>query len=979
MTSDPRATQTLTPDDWELVKELVFTCHSMDREALGPWLDVHCPPGRVRHEVERLLAGADSSPSFMARSAPQQILPTARLIPARIGRFRIEHELGTGGMGVVYAAVDERLGRPVALKVLQPDAVVDEDQRKRLLWDARAASTLNHPNIVCVYETGEADGVDYVAMELVPGRTLADVLRTEPLPQSRALSIATQVAAALEAAHAHGIVHRDLKPSNVMITAAGIAKLVDFGLAKNCGGLPADNSAPTTVEGRLAGTVVYMSPEQAEGADVDFRSDVFSFGSVLYEMLTRQRAFAGASTVSILARIIHTEPPPPRAVLPTLDPRLEDIINRCLRKDRERRFQSMGEVRVRLQEVIDEPVARAAGQSGRRFRSWKVAAVAAAAAAGGTFALVSVLRPAEPPATAVSLSRLTWDGGLTTSPAISRDGTLLAYASDRGGRGDLDVWIQRMGGSDPIRLTSDAADESAPAISPDGTKVAYRSERGGGGVYLVPSLGGTERLLAPGCRDPKYSPDGLWLACWTGDVGGAFYPNAARIWLVSSSGGPLRQFRPDFQSAAFPLWTPDGSILFLGRKVGPAGTPVIDWWTAGENGGELASGALRAFRDGGLTPPAGSFWIRPEAWLESGSTVLFSARREDAINVWAADMSPRGEIVGPPRHATLGAAVHALPTAPAGGTSPSVVFASLSVEFQLRRVTLAAGTPHAPPARLLPSVSQIGSPSVSADGRVLVFSTRQPNGYRVMSVDMATADQHLVTTVESSDFLRVVISGDGKTVVYGASNHAGTRMTLDRGVPETICAKCGWPTHVSFDGSQALFESAGEEERLLLWSGGVLRPLISRAEAKNRMQFGGRFSPDLRWVALCAGTRDIAKREIVVVPNAPERALSDEEWIPISEGQTSDREPFWSPDGRRLFFISERDGFRCIWARPMDPRRGVPTGPAVAVAHFHHARELLRSPVPSTGGIGLTATADGLIFTIAESAGNLWWQRGATR
>jgi serine/threonine-protein kinase len=261
---------------------MVFACHAMARDQQPAWLDEHCPPGRIRAEVERLLGGTRAG-SFMSMSAPQQLLAEASEVPSRIGRFKIERELGAGGMGIVYAAVDVWLGRHVGLKIVQPRATPDEERRKRLVWDARAASALNHPNIVTVYETGDSDGVDYVAMELVAGRTLAEALHSEPWPQSRVLAIAVQIAAALEAAHAQGIVHRDLKPSNVILTSSGVAKLVDFGLAKNVGGLDSGAGAPTTIEGRLAGTVAYMSPEQAEGADIDFRSDIFSFGSLLYE------------------------------------------------------------------------------------------------------------------------------------------------------------------------------------------------------------------------------------------------------------------------------------------------------------------------------------------------------------------------------------------------------------------------------------------------------------------------------------------------------------------------------------------------------------------------------------------------------------------------------------------------------------------------------------------------------------------------
>ena len=181
---------------------------------------------------------------------------------------------------------------------------------------------------------------------------------------------------------------------------------------------------------------------------------------------------------------------------------------------------------------------------------------------------------------------------------------------------------------------------------------------------------------------------------------------------------------------------------------------------------------------------------------------------------------------------------------------------------------------------------------------------------------------------------------------------------------------------MNFDGTAALFESHGDpDERLIEWSGGKTRRLVGSPDPKGRKQFAGRFSPDGRWVAFCARSRNGDTREIIVVPNAPERKLRDDEWISISEGETTDREPYWSPDGRRLFFMSDRDGFRCIWYRDMDPETGRPSGPAHSIAHFHNAGELLAGPRGSTGSIGFTATKKDLVFTVARSTGNLWLQR----
>jgi hypothetical protein len=279
--------------------------------------------------------------------------------------YRIESKLGAGGMGVVYKAVDSRLDRSAAIKVLGASAFSAE-REKRFVQEAKAASSLNHANIVTIYEidTQEIDGkpIHYIAMEYVAGETLDHVIGRKGLGVRTAVKYASQIADALASAHAVGIVHRDLKPSNVMVTPQGVVKVLDFGLAKLNEEDHADafaetvhgDASPLTEEGTILGTVAFMSPEQADGKRVDARSDIFSFGSVLYEMVTGRRAFSGGSKLSSLSAVLHTEPQPPSQSVPDIPLELERIISRCLKKDPARRWQSMADVKVALDELRDE-------------------------------------------------------------------------------------------------------------------------------------------------------------------------------------------------------------------------------------------------------------------------------------------------------------------------------------------------------------------------------------------------------------------------------------------------------------------------------------------------------------------------------------------------------------------------------------------------------------------------------------------------
>ena len=286
------------------------------------------------------------------------------LIPgSKLGPYEILSLVGAGGMGEVYRAHDPRLGRDVAIKVLPADRMADEGRRSRFLREARAASALNHPNIVTIHEIESADEIDFIVMEYVPGKTLQHLIPRQGMRLAEVFKTAIPIADALAKAHAHGIVHRDLKPANVVVSSEGVVKVVDFGLAKLVAQTEASPTSETSTAdgergslsrpGTVAGTLGYMSPEQAMGGTVDSRSDVFSFGAVLYEMVTGRRAFTGNSTAETLVAVMREQPKSPSELVSGVPTELERLILRCLRKEPERRVQHMSDVKVELQEIQD--------------------------------------------------------------------------------------------------------------------------------------------------------------------------------------------------------------------------------------------------------------------------------------------------------------------------------------------------------------------------------------------------------------------------------------------------------------------------------------------------------------------------------------------------------------------------------------------------------------------------------------------------
>jgi len=690
-----------------------------------------------------------------------------------LSHYEIVEKLGEGGMGVVYKARDTRLGRFVAIKVLPPDKVSDVDRTRRFVQEAKAASGLNHPNIITIHDIAEEQGSQFMVMEYVAGKTLDHVtFRRFGLRLNETLNYAVQVADALAAAHEAGIIHRDLKPSNVMVTEKGQVKVLDFGLAKLTEKAEPEQAAtqtlqraasPMTEEGTVLGTVAYMSPEQAEAKKIDPRSDIFSFGSLLYEMVTGRRAFQGDSKLSTLSAVLRDEPKPLSGSGETIPHDLQKIIMRCLRKDPARRFQTMADLKVALQEVREEsesghlteapPAPSARGRSRRLYAG---AALALGLCAAGGFWWVSRGPAAGSTGGAgggLTLRQLTQDTGRTTDPVLSQDGKLVAYASDRAGDAGLDIWVQQMtAGAQPIRLTRNKAHDQEPCFSPDGGRIVFSSGREGGGIYIMPALGGEERLLLRGpYTSPRFSPDGQWVAAWIA------VSQQSRIVVFPAAGGTPRRIADDFYRAARPVWSPDGTKILLAgnRQQGDA----FDWWVAPLDGGPVVKIGVRPVMARVSTESVAE--ASPTDWLDG--QVLFSAG-----NLWRVPIS-RDHKLGLPERLTTSSALEIAPRAVIGPKGWRIVFASVHASTSLWDLPLDHNSARTSgePTRMFSDAQQRTTPSLSANGSRLVYVYRGLEGFGVRVRDMNTGTE--TTLVQAAADLRPRISPDGSTVAYNLS------------------------------------------------------------------------------------------------------------------------------------------------------------------------------------------------------------------
>ena len=487
----------MTPEQWQQVKRVLAGALERTPDERPAYLDAACTDRGVRREVESLItAHANGGTTFMDSAAMEApVLENG----GRLAHYEIVGRIGAGGMGVVYRARDTKLGRPVALKVLADGSLASATARTRMLREARNASALNHPNIATIYEVGEDGGQIYIAMELVEGRPLNEVIQRDGMAPQAVTRYALQIASALSHAHERGIVHRDLKPSNVVVTAEGYVKVLDFGLAKRFAAAEIEQatvSQNTVTEiGSIVGTLPYMAPETLRGEEADARADVWALGAVMYEMAAGAPPFRGRTPYELSSAILREMPP---ALPPRVPSGLQSVMQRCLAKEREQRYQRASEVRAALEMVAPQP-AVGEGRAGVPTRRWWAAGAAGVAllvVAGAAYVWLRPKPARTAAASAESWVQLTDFADSAVSPALSPDGRILAFI--RGGDafiGSGEIYAKVLPDGDPVQLTHDGTDKMSPEFSPDGSTIVYTA--GGWDTWSVPVLGGTPRLMLP--------------------------------------------------------------------------------------------------------------------------------------------------------------------------------------------------------------------------------------------------------------------------------------------------------------------------------------------------------------------------------------------------------------------------------------------------------------------------------------------------
>ena len=855
------------------------------------------------------------------------------MIGQTVSHYKILGQLGAGGMGVVYEAEDLKLGRHVALKFLPKELEKDQQALDRFQREARSASALNHPNICTIYEINEFEGQHFIAMELLEGTTLDRKLNGKPLPLNLILDLAIQLADALDAAHAKHILHRDIKPGNIFVTNRGQGKILDFGLAKLAPGhkqLESNDATAATMASHLTspgmavGTVAYMSPEQALGEDLDARSDLFSFGTVLYEMASGALPFKGTTSAALFDGILHRVPVPPVRLNPELPAEVERIISKLLEKDRDLRYQSAAELRSdlkrlkrdtdsarvpaatnaemalpappassRMTRAVAQPAARSIGKG-----LGALIALAVLFAAGyGIYAYLHRTRPV--PFQSMNISKLT-DTGKAFMAAISPDGKYVVHVAQEHRQQSL--WIRHIAtGSNAQIVPPSDSDYTGVTFSPDGSYVYFvrieKEHPSVGQLYEIPVLGGTPKLVRSDVDSHiTFSPDGKEFAFLRGDS----TQGISSILIANADGSGERNLITLHQPTLFqgaPSWSPDGKSIVIMRVLGKEGLgSVVAIDTSNASMKEIASAA-----DVGI--------VSDSAWLPDNSGLLVAYANKDTR--WNRQIGylpyPTGSL-----HRVTNDLNHYSPSFSATKDARSLV--TVASESTNNVWVLPAGEPASQAQQVTSGEAEAFELKWTPDGHIVTMP--HSDG---LELDSYNADGSGKATIFNDEWPgnSLSVCGDGAHITF-MSLHARNTVNIWRvdanggNLTQLTHGALDQAASCSPDGMWFAYSSS-DGGKFTIW-----RATID-GQAPQQLTHVSSYtpviSPDGKFIAYVYGEGEGStfRPKVGIIPATGGPLVHQYDLLPASDG-----DPRFTPDGQGIaYVVTDDQGVGNIWVQPI--------------------------------------------------------------